>query len=299
MLNTFFDILKPKSFSIVEGEPEGGTAVDDLPEDTPDDEPVEPAADEIVIDGKKYKKADLIGADGLPRGHNKVIELERKQKELEERINLGQGLQRPPPIQQVNHIDNIKKSASEVFKKRWPDKDAELIDAAVEIATEISAGFHQTGQAIRAPIDAAYLTDRAKAKVKEQKDKDALATWNDEIDEEIEKIPTDLKLNPQNAGTAVKNAIDIVRGRHVDEILADARKNANVRPRDTSAGGTPGSGSRETKPVTPSPNSGLNQAQLDDAAIKNLKPKDYGYLMAKQKQRDKDAGKPIRQLLGK
>jgi len=199
----------------------------------------------------------------------------------------------------VNQAEDIKKSAAEVFKKRWPDKDAELIDAAVEIATEISAGFHQTGQAIRAPIDAAYLTDRAKAKVKEQKDKDALATWNDEIDEEIEKIPTDLKLNPQNAGTAVKNAIDIVRGRHVDEILADARKNANVRPRDTSAGGTPGSGSRETKPVTPSPNSGLNQAQLDDAAIKNLKPKDYGYLMAKQKQRDKDAGKPIRQLLGK
>src|SRR3990167_9762415 len=159
--NLIFNILKPKSFSIVEGEDETGTATaeETTEEETGAEEPAADA-DEIVIDGKKYKKSDLIGADGLPRGHNKVIELERKQKELEERINLGQGLQRTAPVQQVNHIENIKKSAAEAFKKRWPDKDAELIDAAVEIATEISAGFHQTGQAIRAPIDAARSEER-------------------------------------------------------------------------------------------------------------------------------------------
>lgn len=285
-------------FSFAEDDLNAGGGNDDstVVEDTPADDNAEPEI--IEINGKKILKSDLdaleVGADGISRAKNKAAEADRKLKEANEKLALAEGLSKktdtPNPRPDLQSVANI---AKETYKKKYPDMDESIINVATEIATEMSAGFVGAMQNSRAAVDAEFCVDKAKSAVKDATDKDVLSRWSDEVDEALNAMPMEWKTTPTNAKQAVRNAIDVVKGRHVNDILEDAKKRSNLKPRDTGAGGD---SSKDVKPK--SSGAGLSEAQKKDAAQHGLNEKDYKEILTKRQAADKQAGKPPRQILG-
>lgn len=257
----------------------------------------------IVIKGKEYKASDLIGSDGIPRAKNLSIELDRKNRELDESKNLLKGIvqqaPQPPQVDPQKQFDGIVSAV----KSKYPNIDDEQVKAIVEV----SQGMVQAQQIARAPIDAEYFIDRAKSSVLRQNDneeegisdKSVLNKWEDEVNEALSAMPLAWKSSPGNANQAVKNAIDVVKGRHVKDIIADAKKGLDerggIRPRDTSV---VSSGGAKAPKGMANNGAGLTEAQkIDKDRMRNVSDSDYKILLKKAQERDKAAAKQPRHTL--
>lgn len=291
-MNEIFKSMFPKLYFSVDGVQGGGApAVEDDTDDDGGDKP-----EIIEVDGKKILKSDLealeVGADGISRANNKAIETERKLKELEEKLALAKDLaqtRNQPEPPKAPDLKSISTAAKETYKQRFPNMDDEQLDATIQIATEMAAGFTSAQAQARAPIDAEYFVDKAKSTIKDSDDRSVMEKWEDEVNEALEQMPTAWKTTPQNAKQAVRNALDVVKGRHVKELVTI--KNP-MRPRET---GNLGGGNKET-PVKKE--SKASEAQKSDmAGMPNVSEAEYKYLLEKAQARDKAAGRAIRQTL--
>lgn len=258
-------------------------------------EDAEPGEDEIIVyKGKEYKAHDLIGMHGIPRAKNLQVELERKNKELKEKDDLIKGIVQQPPQQQIDPQKQFDEIVQAV-KSKYPNLEDEQVKAIVEV----SKGMVQAQAIARAPIDAEYFVDRAKSSIKDSDDKSTLEKWGDEVNETLSGMPLNWKSTPQNANQAVRNAIDVVKGRHVKDIIADAKKGLDerggIRPRDTSV---ISSGGFKVPKGAGNHGAGLTEAQkVDQQKMGNVSEGEYRTLFKKAQERDKAAGRPARQTL--
>ena len=294
-LYRLFDFFSP-SFSFADENAPGGSYVTEEDEDeTPSEESQgsEETEEEVVtIGGKQYKASELLGSDGIPRVKNLQIELERKTRELKEKDDLLKGIVRPAP--QVDVAKQLDIAIAAV-KTKYPD----LSDDQIKPTIEISQSMVQAQRNARASIAAEYFVDRAKSAIKDSDDKSTLEKWSDEVNEALTAMPLAWKTTPQNATQAVRNALDVIKGRHVKDIIKDAQEGLKrpegVRPRDTSVIG--GGGSKVPK-GTASQGIGLTESQkTDQQKMGNISETEYKGLLKKAQERDKTAGRPVRQTL--
>ena len=307
----FFENLSRKFLFDADKEAGAGTSTEETETagESTETESTENVEDEIVvIKGKEYKASELLGADGIPRAKNLSVELERKNRELQEQKDLLKGIIQQP--QQIPQVDPQKQFEGIVnaVKSKYPNVDEET----ARMAVEISQGMVQAGNIARAPIDAEYFLDREKALLKSAKPKDpndavevarvksdqkVLSDFEDQVDEAWAAMPMNWKSNPQVAKQAIRNAVDVVKGRNFDAIQ-DARSalenRGNVRPRDTSV--TSGGGSRAPKGAG-THGAGLTDSQKLESEKMDIPESSYRPLLKKAQERDKAAGKPPRQTL--
>jgi len=299
-----FDMLRlfrdPFCFSIIEGEgtESGGTATET--EEKPEGEETSENEEEVVtIGGKEYKASELVGADGISRSKNLSVELERKNKELKEKDELLKGIVKPAPaaVDPQKHFDSVV----DAIKSEFPD----VSDDQIKMTVKVMQGGANAQAIARAPQDAAANVDREKSRVLRDKSdgnklhRTTLEKLEVEIDAKIAAMPQGWMADPRTAGQALDNAINVVKGEHVDDILEDARKGLDnrggIRPRETSSAG--GGGSKTPK-GTGSHGAGLTDAQEKDRiGIGNIPISDYKVTLKKAQDRDKAAGKQPRQTL--
>lgn len=294
------NFLFPSFCFAAENEGGSGTATEETEETEKEEEPEssesQEGEDEIVtIKGKQYKASELLGADGIPRSKNLSVELERKNREIQEQKDLLKGIVQQQPAQQQPNPQQQFDSIVQAVKSKYPNVDEDT----ARMAVEISQGMVQAQAIARAPIDAEYFVDRAKSSIKDPEDRSTLDKWGDEVNEALSGMPTNWKSTPQVAAQAVRNAIDVVKGRHVKDILADAKagldSRGGIRPRDTSV---VSSGGAKVPKGAGNHGAGLTDAQKkEQQSMGNISESDYRVTLKKAQERDKAAGRPLRQTL--
>lgn len=306
LLNLFFDFLNRNFCFADDNESGAGTVTEEAEEakTESEEENAEDSEEELVtIKGKQYKASELLGTDGIPRSKNLQIELERKNRELEESKELLKGIVRQPPQQQIDPQKQFDGIVNAV-KAKYPNVDEET----ARMAVEISQGMVQAQAIARAPVDAEYFVDRAKSSVlrtPKEKDDDGLSDrsilekWEDEVNDALNRMPIAWKANPLSANEAVANAINFVAGKHRRDVIKEAQEGLKrpegVRPRDTSV--ISGGGSKAPKGAG-NHGAGLTEAQKKDQHnMGNVSESEYHQLLKKAQERDKAAGRPPRQTL--
>lgn len=188
------------------------------PEDQQEEQSEESSSPQDVKDEGKPKADPSVDEKGVSY-YNRFREQEKKNQEILEKM-AQQVMQPPPqqqqqpPQQQPQQLD--RNAIVQRFRQHYPDLDEVTLSAMVNMQLDLGSALIQNQLQPYQPAAAELYATNAR-RVLQSEEKEAFEKWGAEIDEVMGQIPVQARMNAPGARQALKNAVEIVKGRHYAE----------------------------------------------------------------------------------